>query len=160
MTDLYAQAMASPKRLGAVEMTRNQPFVTRLYGMKQAARGCLHRWISVRVARDKRSRVHGRREREPWLLASKLPETQWNAAQVVALYERRMQIEEGFRDVKSAPLGLGFGRHRSRCPKRIEVLLLIAALANYLVLLVDFLRGQPRRPHLGGPTLPAKSTEA
>ena len=46
-----------------------------------------------------------------------------------------MQIEEGFRDVKSEHLGLGLNLHRSRCPKRIEVLLLIAALANYLLFL-------------------------
>ncbi|WP_240931808.1 transposase, partial [Azotobacter chroococcum] len=40
------------------------------------------------------------REREPWLLASNLPEERWSAAQVVAIYKRRMQIEEGFRDLK------------------------------------------------------------
>ncbi|MET1081023.1 MAG: IS4 family transposase [Pseudomonas sp.] len=136
VTGLYAQATASPKALGTVEMTRKHPFVTRLYGVKQPAHARRHQRISGRIARDKRSRVHGRREREPWLLASNLPETQWNAAQVVALYKRRMQIEEGFRDVKSAPLGLGLELHRSHCPKRIEVLLLIAALANYLILLV------------------------
>ncbi|MES2821150.1 MAG: hypothetical protein V4812_19415 [Pseudomonadota bacterium] len=33
----------------------------------------------------------GRDEREPWLLASKLPESQWSAAQVVARYKRPLQ---------------------------------------------------------------------
>src|SRR3546814_9015251 len=46
-----------------------------------------------------------------------------------------MQIEEGFRDVKSEHLGLGLNLHRSHCPRRIEALLLIAALANYLIFL-------------------------
>ena len=46
-----------------------------------------------------------------------------------------MQIEEGFRDVKSEHLGVGLNLHRSHCPKRIEVLLLIAALANYIIFL-------------------------
>ncbi|MGR3890717.1 hypothetical protein FW764_28070 [Pseudomonas sp. 1152_12] len=46
-----------------------------------------------------------------------------------------MQIEEDFRDVKSEHLGLGLNLHRSQCPKRIEVLLLITALANYLIFL-------------------------
>ena len=41
-----------------------------------------------------------------------------------------MQIEEGFRDIKSPLFGLGFGMHRSRQGKRIEILLLIAMLAN------------------------------
>jgi hypothetical protein len=39
------------------------------------------------------------------LLASNLPAEQWAAAKVVAVYKRRMQIEEGFRDVKSEHLG-------------------------------------------------------
>jgi len=41
-----------------------------------------------------------------------------------------MQIEEGFRDVKSPLFGLGFGMHQSRQGWRIEILLLIAMLAN------------------------------
>lgn len=41
-----------------------------------------------------------------------------------------MQIEEGFRDVKSPLFGLGFGVHQSRQDRRIEILLLIAMLAN------------------------------
>jgi hypothetical protein len=41
-----------------------------------------------------------------------------------------MQIEEVYRDVKSESLGFGLNLHRSRCAKRIEILLLIAALAN------------------------------
>ncbi|XFB06452.1 transposase, partial [Azotobacter salinestris] len=51
-------------------------------------------------------------------------------------YKRRMQIEEGFRDLKSHRLGIGLGRHRSRCPRRIEILLLIAVLANYALCLL------------------------
>ncbi|QIB08194.1 hypothetical protein GZ982_26855 [Pseudomonas fluorescens] len=50
-----------------------------------------------------------------------------------------MQIEEGFRDVKSEHLGLGLNLHRSHCPRRIEVLLLIATLANYLIFLTGLL---------------------
>lgn len=49
-----------------------------------------------------------------------------------------MQIKEGFRDVKSEHLGFGLNLHRSRCAKRIKILLLIAALANYLVFLLGF----------------------
>jgi hypothetical protein len=52
------------------------------------------------------------------------------------LYKRRMQIEEGFRDVKSDHLGFGLNPHRSRCAKRIEILLLIAAFVSYLVFLL------------------------
>ncbi len=69
------------------------------------------------------------------MLASNLPESEWNPAKVVAIYKKRMQIEEGFRDVKSEHLGIGLNLHRSHCPTRIEVLLLIATLANYIIFL-------------------------
>lgn len=39
------------------------------------------------------------------MLASNLPAEQWTAAKIVAVYKRRMQIEEGFRVVKSEHLG-------------------------------------------------------
>ncbi|GAB3396557.1 hypothetical protein GCM10027514_45370 [Azotobacter armeniacus] len=128
---LYALASASPKRLGCLEMTRSAPWSTPLYAVKHAPRGRKHRRVTGTVARDKRSRQNVQRESEPWLLASNLPEGQWNAAQVVAIYQRRMQVEEGFRDLKSPRLGFGLELHRSRCPRRIEILLLIAVLANY-----------------------------
>ena len=52
------------------------------------------------------------------------------AKKLVAIYRQRMQIEEGFRDIKSPLFGLGFGMHQSRQGRRIEILLLIAMLAN------------------------------
>jgi hypothetical protein len=38
---------------------------------------------------------------EPWLLTSSLPVTNQLAKQVVNIYSSRMQIEEGYRDMKS-----------------------------------------------------------
>ncbi|MGV6477259.1 IS4-like element ISAzvi5 family transposase [Azotobacter vinelandii] len=133
---LYALASASPKRLGRLETTRSAPWSTQLCAVKHPSRGRKHRRVTGRVARDKRSRQNARRESEPWLLASNLPEAQWSAAQIVAIYRRRRQVEEGFRDLKSHRLGIGLGLHRSRCPRRIEILLLIAVLANYALCLL------------------------
>jgi len=135
---LYEQASASPKSLGTYQMTRNAPYLTQLYLLREPALGRKHRRVTGKIAEDKRSRQNAHREREPWLLASNLPAEQWTAAKVVAVYKRRMQIEEGFRDVKSEHLGFGLNLHRSRCAKRIEILLLIAALANYVVFLLGF----------------------
>jgi hypothetical protein len=45
---------------------------------------------------------------EPWLLASSLTEEKGYSGQwIVNLYKLRMQIEEGFRDLKSARDGFG-----------------------------------------------------
>jgi len=133
--NLYAQATSSPKSLGCVEMTRSAPHFIHLYCVRHSAKGRKHQRVTGSIAKSKLSRQSARREREPWLLASNLPETQWNPAKIVAIYKRRMQIEEGFRDVKSEHLGIGLNLHRSHCPRRIEVLLLIAALANYVIFL-------------------------
>jgi hypothetical protein len=93
------------------------------------------RGLSPFIPKNKLSRQSANREREPWLLASNLPEDQWNPSRIVAIYKQRMQIEESFRDVKSEHFGVGVTRHRSHCPRRIEVLLLISALANYIICL-------------------------
>jgi len=45
------------------------------------------------------------------------------------LYKLRMQIEESFRDLKGHRWGLGLEYSRSRSTERLEVLLLIGALA-------------------------------
>ncbi|WP_417339056.1 transposase [Halomonas kashgarensis] len=70
------------------------------------------------------------------------------AYKLVAIYRQRMQIEEGFRDIKSPLFGLGFGMHRSRQGKRIESLLLISMLANVAVMVAGLqvqANGQQRR---------------
>ncbi len=45
-------------------------------------------------------------EREPWLLVSNLPESDWDAERIVNLFNQRMQIEEGFRDTRNERYGL------------------------------------------------------
>jgi hypothetical protein len=49
---------------------------------------------------------------------------------VVRAYEKRMQIEETFRDLKSHRWGYGLQYARSRCPARLENLLLLTTLAT------------------------------
>ncbi len=44
-----------------------------------------------------------------------------------------MQIEESFRDLKSPQYGFGLRHSRTRCPRRYDVLLLIALLAEIIL---------------------------
>ncbi len=53
--------------------------------------------------------------------------------EIVALYARRMQIEENFRDSKSLPFGMGAEIGRSRTALRLQALLLIATMASFLL---------------------------
>ncbi len=49
------------------------------------------------------------------------------------MYAQRMQIEEAFRDTKSAVYGMGLEIGRSRSQLRLHALLLIAAIAAFLL---------------------------
>jgi transposase len=82
------------------------------------------------------------------VLVTNLPSRSTLANKVVAIYRQRMQIEEGFRDVKSPLFGLGFGMHQSRQGRRIEILLLIAMLANVAIMVAGLgvrTNGQQKR---------------
>jgi hypothetical protein len=70
--------------------------------------------------------------KEPWLLVSNFAYCFKYAKKINKLYAARMQIEEAFRDQKSQTYGLGSNAHRTKKKSRLEVVLLLAALANWL----------------------------
>ena len=87
---------------------------------------------------EKRSRYAKDYERkracEPWLLATTLDNEP--AEKIVAIYATRMQVEECFRDTKNARLGWGLEFAKTRSPGRLNVLLLLVAIAFAAVILV------------------------
>lgn len=97
---------------------------------RKAAKGRKHRNVRGEVARGTQSRQAAARERDPWLLIAS-PSLQLPARQLVMLYARRMQIELSFRDLKSHRYGHGFEDSLTRVGKRIEILLLVNALAAF-----------------------------
>lgn len=126
---LYAQARRQAQALGPFELVRYRPIECALWLIKQAPRHRVRLTQLGEPARSKQSLKFAAREREPWLLASSSSLSTTPAAQVVAWYRLRMQIEEGLRDLKSTRYGLGFETSLTRDPERIAILLLIAALA-------------------------------
>ncbi|MEZ8051036.1 transposase [Vibrio sp. 1F169] len=56
-----------------------------------------------------------------------------NEVQITNLYTKRMQIEEAFRDLKSAAYGIALRHNRTRCTKRLDILILVALLAEILM---------------------------
>lgn len=75
----------------------------------------------------------GRSACEPWVLAHSIELRDLRADEIVALYARRMQIEENFRDTKSLAFGMGAQIGRSRSAPRLQALLLIGTLASFLL---------------------------
>ena len=133
---LYAQATATAKYLGTMQMTRSGPITCQFVLYKGRAKGRSKITCDGERARSSHSEKCAQREREPWLLATSLPATSKLAKRVVDIYSTRMQIEASFRDTKSIRFGIGFELNLSRSAKRLQVLLLVAMIATFVLWLL------------------------
>ena len=114
---LYKKARATPKDLGEIVLTQSQQYETRAILVGKGYK---------LLKRDKNKSY-----KEPWLLVSSLPECHDYASKIAKCYSSRMQIEESFRDQKSPRYGLGSDLHGTKSKSRLDILLLLAALANW-----------------------------
>lgn len=144
---LYVQARAKACSLGEVMLARTNPQRCRLVLVRRAPRGRVHLNRYGKRSQDTVSRTIAKRASEPWLLAVSCSLNEWSAASVVALYARRMQIEQSFRDLKSHRYGCAFDQTLTRSAERLQMLLLIymlATLAAWLVGLAATAKAQAR----------------
>ena len=132
----YQWASPRPKHLGEGVLTVRNKIPCQFVICKEKSKGRKHKNRFGGVAENAYSRKKAAAQHEPWLLATSLPASSSLARQVVKLYRLRMQIEEGFRDVKSHRFGLGLNYHRTDSACRLQVLLLIANLALIVVWLL------------------------
>jgi hypothetical protein len=130
-TQLYRRVREAARDLGLWDMVRQQSILCRLVLYYKPARGRIDATLAGERARNRYSRKIAQRESEPWLLAVS-PKLDLTPAQVVAIYARRMQIEQSFRDLKSHHHGVGFEDSLTRTRERLAVLLLILALATFV----------------------------
>lgn len=127
---LFGLTRTRARDFGRAELGHQGRFVTRLVGIRRPIRHRKYHSIirhSVVTWRERRA-AH-----EPWILATSLPV---ESHRVVALYARRMQIEETFRDAKNPRFGMSLGHARPTFAKRADVLLLLASLAHLFALLL------------------------
>jgi hypothetical protein len=127
---LYAQASVTPKDLGLFRLFVKHRLPCRL--------------VLVRKRRRPRRKLPpplGKEERElrqsaldPWLLTTSLNDA--DAAFVVSIYAKRMQIEETFRDAKNHRFGWSFGDVRLSTPQRTATLLMLAVIALFVMTLI------------------------
>jgi hypothetical protein len=128
--DLYYRATSTPRYLGPADLSHKRPYACHLYLYKKTSQG---RKGSRSVAHSKRhssTACFKKQQKDPWLIATNLDPADFSPKQMMALYGKRMQIEEGFRDLKSHQYGFGLSVSRSKQIERLNILLLIAALAT------------------------------
>lgn len=135
---LYNKATGTPKALGDVHLTKSKAHPCRLVLYKGKPQKRVHLNRFGQRTRSAHSRKHAAAQREPWLLATSLKDGSKLAKKVVNAYRSRMQIEEAFRDMKSVRFGLSLELHLTYQVERLQVLVLISALA----LLVAWLMGK------------------
>ncbi len=143
---LYGEATNKPQRFSNVILVESNPIKCSFVLVKKTLKGRKRFNKTGGIANNNTSRRASKSAREPWLLATSLTvKNQHAARKMVKLYEKRMQIEEEFRDTKSHRYGFGLRYSLSTIGKRLEVLLLIATLATFVCWLVALSAYQKKR---------------
>lgn len=131
--ELHRLAGRRARNLGLLGFPRCHPKERRLVLSKQRqTKGRQRLTRSGHPGRRKNDERCRKSAHEPWLLATSL---RCSPDQVVALYGTRMQIEETYRDTKNHRWGWALDQSRTRSNQRLEILLLIAALAGAVLLI-------------------------
>ena len=130
---LQPLACERPRMLPLMHINRSRPLECCLAVYRKCAKGRKHLTRHGTVARSKLSRQCAAREREPWLIVASPGLEHLSARQLVTLYSRRMQIETSFRDLKSHRYGHAFEDSLTRKGHRLAMLLLVNALATFVI---------------------------
>lgn len=134
---LYEKATNVARHLGRYLFLKKIGFECEVILYKKRPKHRKHMNRSGKATNNTASNRCSRRNRDPWLLVTSLDVKAIGAQKIVALYSKRMQIEEDFRDLKSHQFGFSLRYSMSNSSKRIEVLLLIAALASLVCWLLS-----------------------
>jgi hypothetical protein len=133
---LHAHASALARCLGEAQLAKRNPLDCRLVLVRRPKRARVQLTRFGKRAQSAHSLAMRTRAKEPWLLAASRSLNDLSAAAIVALYAKRMQIEQSFRDLKSHRYGCAFEDTLTRTAQRLEMLLLIHMLASLAAWLV------------------------
>lgn len=136
-TELFNKASTKPKSLGSVLLCSTNKMETNLYLFKEKFknRSLLNKYGKKRSGTG--SLDYRKAAKEAWVIASSMF-GRLMAKRVIKIYKSRMQIEEGFRDLKSSKTGFGFEHAYSKKIDRIEILLLISAIASFIAWIIGW----------------------
>lgn len=144
LPQIHQRATRRAKNLGPVSFPKSKPTARRIVLSKRpVSRHRLRLTKSGTPGRRGDDFGHRRGANEPWVLATSLP---CRPEQVVTVFALRMQIEETFRDNKNHRWGWSLRHSRTRSSARMEILLLIAAVA-YVVQMTVGLAGEQMSLH-------------
>ena len=126
---LYKKAKRKAEYLGEFLLAEQNSIETHFFIFKERKKYRTKTNLAGKKVRCSSSLKHEKRESEPLLVATSLDSNNLNANQIIKIYRKRMQIEEGFRDLKNERSGFSFRQNRSFSLSRLSVGLLIGAIA-------------------------------
>jgi len=127
----YAQARSKARCLGSGLLTKKTkvPAYFVLYKGQSKRRHKLNK--NKTHCQSSKSRRYAKAHKEPWFLVTSLNTCAQQPKDVVNIYQKRMRIEEHIRDSKCPHYGLGLKKSLTLSTKRMNILLLICALASF-----------------------------
>lgn len=129
--ELYQRATLKAQYIGKYLLAKSNPLSCHLYLMKGKRKYRKKKNLKGHKVRCSSSLKHAKRNKEPWLITTSLSNA--SAQKVINIYKLRMCIEQGFRDIKNRRHGFCLRETRSKSVERLSILLLIAALATFIV---------------------------
>ena len=133
---VFETATTRGRYLGQIDLVRRNPLTCYAYLLKKPKKGRVKKTVFGERCAMKHSEKNAHRERSPWLIVTSLNHHYANTKQILNLYKTRMQIEEGFRDIKNSRWGMAFNEARCTTTYRYENLLLVAHLATFAVWMI------------------------
>jgi hypothetical protein len=128
---LYKKATLKAHYVGEFLLAKSNPLLCKLYLIKEKPKYRKKKNLRGHKVRCSVSLKHAKRCKEPWLIATSM--SSLSPKKIMIIYEMRMQIEQGFRDIKNQRNGLCLRETRSTTEQRLSILLLIAALATFII---------------------------
>lgn len=126
---LYATATTTPHYVLSGTLAKTNPLPCHFYLYQDKKKNRTKKNLRGKKVMCSVSKKHAKAASEPWLLVTSLEPEIISAKEIIEIYRLRMQIEEYFRDIKNTKNGFGLRHCRSYDKNRLNVALLIAAMA-------------------------------
>ena len=144
----YAKATRTARYLFNGLLARDNPVDCHFYLFRGMRKQRVRKNLRGKKVQCSVSLKHAKREREPWLIVSSLSPEVMSPVKIIQLYKTRMQIEEAFRDLKNTRNGFSLRHCRSFDVQRLNVALLIAAIAMLLLWIIGMMVKQKNEHYL------------
>jgi hypothetical protein len=139
----FEQATAKPMFLGQGLLTKEGKVPAHFVLYKGKSRGRHRLNLNKKNSCSGKSTRYATANKEPWFLVTSLDDAPHNPILIATIYRQRMRIEENIRDTKCHHYGLGLKESLTKCPQRMNILLLIAAMATFAAWLAGiFIKSQ------------------